>query len=69
MKKNLQKHQEICIPSKIDRTIGHEDEFEIACPHKEQISVGTKRNDTFCQIFFVALSQKHVGNILCMPII
>jgi hypothetical protein len=37
MKKNLQKHQEICIPSKIDRTIGHEDGFEIECPHKVQI--------------------------------
>jgi hypothetical protein len=37
MKRNLQKHQEICIPSKIDQTIGHEDEFEIACPYREQI--------------------------------
>jgi hypothetical protein len=37
MKINPQKHQEICIPSKINHTLGHEDEFEIACPHREQI--------------------------------
>jgi hypothetical protein len=37
MKINLQKHQVICIPSKINRTIGNENEFEIACPHKKQI--------------------------------